>query len=1069
MMKYTVSAAFLLALVCQSSMAAGISYHPIDGDATADISASSTYTHAVDFGSGTPRALINGVQFQAGGTTAFGAIAGTAATIGTGSTTIPTAHAGNAYAAPFLDGAAAADMEDLVEDFQYGDASGEITLIGLTPGKPYRFRLYNRPYGATPANRPQTIGFDTDGVGSDIGSAEHTAVFNADDATAPDPGFDTFSQVYALTCNYTLAAGVTSLKVYINASIGGNTYHMYGLTNEEAGPDTNAPVISAVSPIDDATGVYPGSDLTATFNEGIALTGTGTVLITDLDDGSSNVAIPLPDIRVTATGEVVTIDLSTDLEFDTSYAVQLSTNAIQDLATNAFAGITHNTNWNFTTVAQDLTAPVITNTVPADDATGVAPDATLTATFDEIILIGSGNITIYNVTDTTNRVVIPVTNASQVSISANVLTIEPGVFLEGAKEFAVQIDAGAVKNFSNLDFAGISDSTTWSFTVASLTTYIGATGQHDRDTWNNAANWDNGVPSGPLDAIIDADEYASVTKSKSGVDTPAYTGDLTLSSNATLEIASGSVDGDLNALGGGTITMHSGAIIAFRRNADTSHDQDIVMAGDARIDLCRSTSAHQRKRTFNGTISGSARLSILGVSRNWGIFTAASPAWSGGLRAFNGTSQVKGAAPGCFGTGDVTIDNSMSLQLDATNTIDNGATLHLNGNRGQIANKLILNADDTIGALNVDGFPYAGATYGRVGGPATVDVEVAWISGDGVLTVLSDPGDAHDPTTVAITDNSVNGEVFLSLQPTLTYTLTFNEPVTTSATTSDFANASDAAVTIDSITQTTDTKVQVVVTAVGSGTVALQLQGSAVFEDLFGNPMSVPVTDDSTVLVRELNLTNQIGVLDLTRNNGVNPATGNLWQEGDMYRFAFCTSTGIVATSTNISTYNDFVQDLADASPLGIGAAQDVTWKAIASTASIAARDNASLPPTGTNVSVWLVDGTTLVADDYVDLYGHRMMNHAINKSETGGAPFEDVAQYSNVWTGSGVTGGIQSGNELGAADGTSQCGLITNGDRHWITRFTLSQTGVRPLYGFSEVLTIETLPGPPGTLLIVR
>jgi len=207
----------------------GITYYPITGDVDSGISSNKVYTHALDFGLDAARALINGVQFQAGGTT-FGSISGTSATIGTGSTTIPTAHAGDASAAPFLNGASVCAMEGLVKDMNYNAANGVITLTGLTPGAHYQFRLYNRVWGSV-FNRSQNIGFETNGVGSDITGSEYTATFNEDDARTAGPRFSTFSQVYALTLDYTLAPGVTSLKVYINQT-GAGTYHLYGLTNE---------------------------------------------------------------------------------------------------------------------------------------------------------------------------------------------------------------------------------------------------------------------------------------------------------------------------------------------------------------------------------------------------------------------------------------------------------------------------------------------------------------------------------------------------------------------------------------------------------------------------------------------------------------------------------------------------------------------------------------------------------------------------------------------------------------------------------------------------------------------
>jgi len=47
-------------------------------------------------------------------------------------------------------------------------------------------------------------------------------------------------------------------------------------------------------------------------------------------------------------------------------------------------------------------------------------------------------------------------------------------------------------------------------------------------------------------------------------------------------------------------------------------------------------------------------------------------------------------------------------------------------------------------------------------------------------------------------------------------------------------------------------------------------------------------------------LTSQLGILDLTANGGINPATGFAWEAGDTYRFIFATSTG---TSCNIHRY----------------------------------------------------------------------------------------------------------------------------------------------------------------------
>ena len=250
---------------------------------------------------------------------------------------------------------------------------------------------------------------------------------------------------------------------YTNTDTDGSRARFMGVIIDATVSDA-APEIDSLSPTNNATCVYPGADLMATFDGDVALVTNGTITIKNLD-APSQVVITLPDAQVTVSGDVLTINPTDYLGFGANYAIQISTNAVENLPAtpNAFGGITNDTTWRFTTVAENTSAPVITNTVPADDATGVLPDANLVAEFDQIILVGSGNITISNLTEATTHETVAITNAAQVSISGNVLTIVPSVLLNGSNEFAVLIDDGAVMNYSDVNFAGINNTTNWSF------------------------------------------------------------------------------------------------------------------------------------------------------------------------------------------------------------------------------------------------------------------------------------------------------------------------------------------------------------------------------------------------------------------------------------------------------------------------------------------------------------------------------------------------------------------------------------------------------------------------------
>jgi hypothetical protein len=119
------------------------------------------------------------------------------------------------------------------------------------------------------------------------------------------------------------------------------------------------------------------------------------------------------------------------------------------------------------TPAADTIPPQISSLSPADDANAVAVGANLVATFSENIAIGTGNITIKNLTDATHTT-IAVTDTTQVSVSGAVLTINPTANLVADKNYAVQIAPTTIKDLANNFFGGIDNDTTWNF-VATAT------------------------------------------------------------------------------------------------------------------------------------------------------------------------------------------------------------------------------------------------------------------------------------------------------------------------------------------------------------------------------------------------------------------------------------------------------------------------------------------------------------------------------------------------------------------------------------------------------------------------
>ena len=114
--------------------------------------------------------------------------------------------------------------------------------------------------------------------------------------------------------------------------------------------DANVPSLSSSSPADGAVSIGKSSNITLTFNENIAF-GTGNIQVIDVTDGSNSFAINVASAttQVAINGAVLTINPSSDLDYNSNYAIQIATTAITDASGNNFAGITDNTTLDFTT------------------------------------------------------------------------------------------------------------------------------------------------------------------------------------------------------------------------------------------------------------------------------------------------------------------------------------------------------------------------------------------------------------------------------------------------------------------------------------------------------------------------------------------------------------------------------------------------------------------------------------------------------------------------------------------------------------------------------------------------
>ena len=119
----------------------------------------------------------------------------------------------------------------------------------------------------------------------------------------------------------------------------------------------------------------------------------------------------------------------------------------------------------------DVTAPLAVSFSPTDNATGVNTATLLIVTFDSLVTLGTGNVTLKRTSDNVtieawNVATEAGTGAGQVSVEFSTqLTMRLTTSIAGGTEYYVIWDANVVKDLSNNPVAANASTTLWSFTT----------------------------------------------------------------------------------------------------------------------------------------------------------------------------------------------------------------------------------------------------------------------------------------------------------------------------------------------------------------------------------------------------------------------------------------------------------------------------------------------------------------------------------------------------------------------------------------------------------------------------
>jgi len=649
--------------------------------------------------------------------------------------------------------------------------------------------------------------------------------------------------------------------------------------------DVLPPAVAHFNPEDDSSSFPVEDNLVVSFNEDIVL-GSGEIVLKDLT-GSTSTTINVTDgSQVIAIGGILTINPTENLLLDHFYAVQIPGSAIFDLAGNNFPGISSDTLWSFTTgEVTDFTAPSVVSFDPANGASDVPYGSNLNLNFDENVVIGSGNITLSNLTDST-QVVIDVADSGQVLAGGSTVTINPANYFGEGKNYAVQVDAGAILDLSGNAYAGISDDTTWSFSVSATNPpVLVSTDPADEAisvdlNYTLSGTFDEAIVAGVgniilrnlsegTETVIDVTDASQVSITTSVLSiTP--TNELAEGTSYAVLIEAGAVtDLDGNAFAGINDQATWNFMSGVSSLGTVFYEDFEVASGSPDVDSLDSLGATSKETGPNWVrASEGYRADYHGViDESSGQFTDPTGEQAYAFRyGSSGITSVEGSI-GALTLGAI-YEASFYVVADGLNAGDSYKAQLVTFDAGAARTGIVANESMVLAEATGT---YAGSGYQLISFQYTSNgvTDSAVVGHDVALRFVGAGSSANidnvrvtvieDVTVPTLTSSDVvddrAGATIVVNNP-VTYTLTFSEDMngaTLDAT--DLGNAGTAAFTIDNITETAPGVFTVIVTPTTPGSLQLQVIAGAVITDVAGNQLDTisAIADDTTISVIEFN------------------------------------------------------------------------------------------------------------------------------------------------------------------------------------------------------------------------
>ncbi|MFB9274542.1 Ig-like domain-containing protein [Cohnella cellulosilytica] len=237
----------------------------------------------------------------------------------------------------------------------------------------------------------------------------------------------------------------------------------------QAGVDNVRPLVNKFIPASGGSITAVNGTISLEFNE-VVKPGSGTIVLRNVANQAVVCSIPVTHGAVTGGGtnkiSITPSAYSSCGSFvkNTTYAVQIGSLAITDLAGNAYAGIgtTDFTTWRFS-VATDTVKPELVSTSPVVGSNSVKLDAVFSMIFDKPVQVTPGaTATLYRVVSGTTRDPISAALAMDGTDSKKIL-MTPTTLLQGTSSYIVSIPDNAIADLAGNTFPGILNDYRWTF------------------------------------------------------------------------------------------------------------------------------------------------------------------------------------------------------------------------------------------------------------------------------------------------------------------------------------------------------------------------------------------------------------------------------------------------------------------------------------------------------------------------------------------------------------------------------------------------------------------------------